>query len=347
MASLTPGLKCSALAELPAKVMQLLVERLPADKLSQLSKGCSHVDLLSAGLSNQNFVLKSQTKYGEQAQVLRINHAEAMWCSRVDEVTSWRAAQSIGLAPKLYYCGVNNELYLSEFISESEPWSQFYCQHGANTPRRQQINIDGSTTEPVKQLLTVLQSLATLPLPSKQVSMLQQWQEYQLQLVTDKIPSKQWQSCLLQINQLTDKVLQWFDALDKCLITPSFCHRDLSPFNLLLKTDKNAITAESHSTLMCIDFEYAATSHPLFDLASILATHDLSSMQYESLLDDYFQWQAALSPPYLNEKAKQCVGHAINCYWLFCAMWALIMAKSEPEKFLGYFQQYFALIDSN
>lgn len=347
MANFTEVLENKALAGLPVKVIQLLVEQLPAEKLSQLISDCVHVELLSAGLSNQNFLLQNQSKAGVQAQVLRVNHAETIWCSRVDEVTSWQAAQAIGFAPQLYFCGAKNELYLSEFICEPEPWSQFYCAHANHTLRQQEIKIDDSTTEPVKHLLTVLQSLAKLPLPAKQVSMLQQWQEYQLQLVTDKIPSKQWQSCLQQINSLTDDALLWFNAMDKCLITPSFCHRDLSPFNLLLHSNQNTMSGETPTKLMCIDFEYAATSHPLFDLASILATHDLSSAQYESLLDGYFKWQSELSSPYLNENAQQCVGYAINCYWLFCAMWALIMAKSAPETYLAYFQQYFALIDSH
>jgi len=347
MANLTEGFKDSALAQLPLKVIKLLVERLPADKLSQLSRDCVHVELLSAGLSNQNFLLKTQSSNVTQAQVLRVNHSEATWCSRADEVTSWRVAQTIGLAPELLFCSDHNELYLSEFICESEPWSQFYCQHSNHTLRQREIKINGSVTEPVKQLLTVLQSLTTLPLPTKQVSMLQQWQEYQLQLVSEKSSSKQWQSCLQQINQLTEQAMLWFDAMDKCLVEPAFCHRDLSPFNLLLRSNNNVILGEKQTKLMCIDYEYAATSHPLFDLASILATHDLSSAQYELLLDGYFKWQSELNSPYLNENAQHCVGYSINCYWLFCAMWALIMAKSEPETFLAYFQQYIELIDSN
>ena len=110
MANFTEVLENKALAGLPVKVIQLLVEQLPAEKLSQLISDCVHVELLSAGLSNQNFLLQNQSKTGVQAQVLRVNHAETIWCSRVDEVTSWQAAQAIGFAPQLYFCGANNEL---------------------------------------------------------------------------------------------------------------------------------------------------------------------------------------------------------------------------------------------
>ncbi|UJF23341.1 aminoglycoside phosphotransferase family protein [Shewanella sp. OMA3-2] len=334
----------SALNLLPDNVVSLLLELVPANQLGELAQHCVGVEHLSGGLSNQNYLLKCQFEQVQKSQVLRVNQADAVWCSRQDEVASWRHAQEKAIAPKLHFYSDNYEIYLSDFITETTPWNKAYHEYGVNTPRQSELLIGTSKSQPVMQLLNVLKVLSTLPLPEKKVSIQQQWQEYQLQLTDSfQYQTAEWQHCFKQINNQSEMVKQWFYALEECLIAPTFCHRDLTPFNLLLNT--SGYQSADLAKLICIDFEYAATSHPLVDLASILATHSLSTQQTDTLLQAYFQWQAQTASPSLNDNAAKCVAYAINCYWLFCAMWALLMARDNRQSFQPLYHRYYSLID--
>lgn len=336
----------STLNLLPDDVVSLLIKLVPANQLEKLAKHCISVECLSAGLSNQNYLLKCQFEPQQKSQVLRVNQVDAVWCSRQDEVASWQHAQAISIAPKLHFYSDNYEIYLSDFITEITPWNEVYQEYGVNTPRQSEIFIGTSNSQPVVQLLDVLKNLSTLPLPEKKMSLQQQWQEYQQQL-TDSYQDQtsEWQQCFKQIDDQSKIVRLWFSDLEECLIAPTFCHRDLTPFNLLLDSDLVQTSDLTIERLMCIDFEYVATSHPLFDLASMLATHSLSTQQADALLQAYFQWQAETQHPSLNGHAPQCVSYAINCYWLFCAMWALLMARHNRQNFLPLYHRYYSLID--
>jgi thiamine kinase-like enzyme len=334
----------SALNLLPNDVVSLLLKLVPTNQLEKLAKYCISVEHLSGGLSNQNYLLKCQIEQMQKSQVLRVNQVDAVWCSRQDEVASWQQAQQIAIAPKLHFYSDNYEIYLSDFIVETTPWNKAYHEYGVNTPRQGEILIGKSNSQPVVQLLDVLKTLSTLPLPEKKVSLLQQWHEYRQQLIASyQQETAEWQHYFNQLDDQSEMVKQWFNALEECLIAPTFCHRDLTPFNLLLNT--HGYQNKDLARLMCIDFEYAATSHPLFDLASILATHSLSKQQTDTLLQAYFQWQAETASPSLNNNAPKCVAYAINCYWLFCAMWALLMARDTRQNSFPLYHRYFSLID--
>ena len=107
-----------------------------------------------------------------------------------------------------------------------------------------------------------------------------QWQQYahQLDSLSASQTNLQWQHAWQQLLRLNGLVRQWLSQLEACVLLPAFCHRDLTPHNLLL-------SGHQSQRLLCIDYEYAVASHPLFDLASVIATHELSSRQVNQLVD--------------------------------------------------------------
>ena len=88
-------------------------------------------------------------------------------------------------------------------------------------------------------------------------------------------------------------------------------------------------------------------SHPLFDLASVIATHELSSRHVNQLVDSVILQYCQTSNLTDVAAAKAALPAAINCFWLFSAMWALLMAAKEPQKstqYIHYFTKYFTLM---
>ena len=70
-----------------------------------------------------------------------------------------------------------------------------------------------------------------------------------------------------------------------------FCHHDLNPGNILWDGNK----------LRLIDWEYARTAHPLFDLASLSHHYDLSDEDLEHLLNHYTPDQYSIEEVRLGE----------------------------------------------
>ncbi|WP_417446496.1 phosphotransferase [Kangiella sp.] len=69
--------------------------------------------------------------------------------------------------------------------------------------------------------------------------------------------------------QQGQKIVNYFEASHSC-------HNDISPGNLL-----------SGHQLYLVDWEYAAISDPLFELAGIICNFELSNLQEQELLDEY------------------------------------------------------------
>ncbi|MCL1144294.1 phosphotransferase [Shewanella gaetbuli] len=355
---------------LPDAVNTLLSEQLPSTLYQHLVSYCQKIECLTEGLSNQNFVLYCPTATSitdfPQAFVLRVNDNQASWCHREDEVFAWQQAAAQNIAPRLYFHSQGFEVYLSQYIQQDTQWQQYYQEYGAKTYRKQTLSLFSSTTKPVDLLLSLLTQLGQLPLPQKHVCYQQQWQQYQhtladyYQSIVQHAPidnvggdksnhQDDWLKCYQKLQQITPHCLLWFKALDACLLHLSFCHRDLTPFNVLLQSI-NPIDVASNETidtqaLVCIDFEYSAASHPLFDLATIIATHQLSAEQVNYLKSRYFNWQFNQPTPKLTTEAIECVDHAVNCYWVFACMWTLLIASKGRFEYLDYFEHYFELID--
>ncbi|NMH64272.1 phosphotransferase [Shewanella salipaludis] len=310
---------------LPVEVLAAL----PRRYLSQVSE----VKVLSQGLSNSNYLLQTRALSNKalqtQAWVLRVNsRASSFLCNRAEEVANWRLAESGGLAPALLWVSDDHQYYLSEYIAQaSPPWEALAAAVPAGGDGR---------SEPLRpdaagQLLGLLQRLQALPLPANDMSVAGQWQAYRhkLQRLAVAAPTADWQARHRRLLALTPHLDAWLARLDACLLRHQYCHRDLNPHNLLLRNNQ----------LVCIDFEYACASHPLFELAGVLASHGLSVAQRDWLTAHYLTGH-----PHLTPAAGAALASAIDIYWVFAACWALLLAGQEVDA--KQRQAYLAWFDS-
>ncbi|MGI2200035.1 phosphotransferase [Shewanella baltica] len=185
-------------------------------------------------------------------------------------------------------------------------------------------------------LLELLLQLRELPTGSYAISITEQWQEYHQQMLAYQASlalTHDWSERVAKLLNIQINIKHWCDDLAACLIKPQFCHRDLNPHNLLLKNNR----------LYCIDFEYATASHPLCELAVVLATHALTPAQQNELVTQYLSQH-----PYVTVHAVAAVPAAIDMYWVFACYWALLMAaQTEPSRsadYLAWFDCFWPLI---
>ncbi|MFB2640326.1 phosphotransferase [Shewanella bicestrii] len=182
------------------------------------------------------------------------------------------------------------------------------------------------------QLLQQLREQATGPY---HISITEQWQEYHAQLLDFAAADKgeAWQSRLAQLLSIQRQIHGWMATLADCLVKPQFCHRDLNPHNLLLKDNQ----------LYCIDFEYTTASHPLCELAVVLATHQLTPAQRHLLVRQYLTGH-----PGLTSDAIKAIPAAIEMYWVFAVYWALLMAAhthgERQQEYFNWFDHFWPLI---
>ncbi|MGE6315751.1 phosphotransferase [Shewanella baltica] len=185
-------------------------------------------------------------------------------------------------------------------------------------------------------LLELLLQLRELPTGPYAISITEQWQEYHQQMLAYQASlalTHDWSERVAKLLNIQINIKHWCDDLAACLIKPQFCHRDLNPHNLLLKNNR----------LYCIDFEYATASHPLCELAVVLATHVLTPAQQNELVTQYLS-----EHPYVTSHAVAAVPAAIDMYWVFACYWALLMAAqteaSRSANYLAWFDCFWPLI---
>lgn len=198
------------------------------------------------------------------------------------------------------------------------------------------IQQDKHPNSVARLLLELLLQLRELPTGPYAISITEQWQEYHQQMLAYQASlalTHDWSERVAKLLGIQIDIKHWCDDLAACLIKPQFCHRDLNPHNLLLKSNR----------LYCIDFEYATASHPLCELAVVLATHALTPAQQNELVTQYLSQH-----PYVTVHAVAAVPAAIDMYWVFACYWALLMAaQTEPSRsadYLAWFDCFWPLI---
>ncbi|AAN55740.1 phosphotransferase [Shewanella oneidensis MR-1] len=187
-------------------------------------------------------------------------------------------------------------------------------------------------------LLQLLQRLRLQSAGPYHISVTEQWQQYHQQLLafaaTDK--GSAWQTRLDLLLGLQPQIHRWTTVLADCLVAAQFCHRDLNPHNLLLKDNQ----------LYCIDFEYATASHPLCELAVVLATHRLTPVQRHILVRQYLA-----DHPGVTSTAITAVPAAIDMYWVFALYWALLIAAQtdaeRQQEYLAWFDSFWSLVSQD
>lgn len=291
---------------------------------------------LTEGLSNHNALIVS----GESAWVLRINSDESSaFCQRSFEAGNWQLAADAGLAPPLLAQSPDGRCYLSPKLEHGD-WPEKYaeipagCFHKLFSAPRQKLTAEEPVRleADVRLLLNLLLSLKQLPLPSNHKGFAGQWQDYQRALGKGK---PLWQHCpqwaaaeqrLAECAEAVDVALKRVEGMN---VSPQYSHRDLTPHNLLCH----------HGKLYCIDFEYACASHPLWDLAAVLASHQLSDPSRLALAQAYLKAHPELSLSQLPQ-----VADAVTLHWYFGAIWALLMAgESRDQSYLSWFNRYLQL----
>ncbi|MCS6208166.1 aminoglycoside phosphotransferase family protein [Shewanella baltica] len=218
----------------------------------------------------------------------------------------------------ILYHGYSQQAYLNP-----EPWLM---------PLQQ----DKHPNSAARLLLELLLQLRELPTGPYAISITEQWQEYHQQMLAYQASlalTHDWSERVAKLLNIQIDIKHWCDDLAACLIKPQFCHRDLNSHNLLLKNNR----------LYCIDFEYATASHPLCELAVVLATHALTPAQQNELVTQYLS-----EHPYVTAHAVAAVPAAIDMYWVFACYWALLMAaQTEPSRsadYLAWFDCFWPLI---
>lgn len=327
-----------ALLSLPNEILDMIEQTMPVPLFQQLAAQCTAVMVFNTGMSNINIKLCCN----DGDKVLRVNQAHSNWCDRKLEVACWQVAMAANIAPALIWVSDNNQIYLSEFIDQQNmDWSILFTMRG-QASIRQATKTQITAVDAVPLLSELFRTLSGLPIPNKSMTVSTQWQQYahQLDSLSASQTNLQWQHAWQQLLRLNGLVRQWLSQLEACVLLPAFCHRDLTPHNLLL-------SGHQSQRLLCIDYEYAVASHPLFDLASVIATHELSSRQVNQLVDSVILQYCQTSNLTDAAAAKAALPAAINCFWLFSAMWALLMAAKEPQKstqYIHYFTKYFTLM---
>ncbi|ABV37356.1 aminoglycoside phosphotransferase [Shewanella sediminis HAW-EB3] len=280
----------------------------------------SVVTPLVHGLSNQNYLIND----GERNWVLRVNSsASSQLCDRQSEVRNWNIAAKQGLAPKLIYVSPDHAYYLSEYIQQAHQaqWGSLLTAKPAHPL------IDDATLWPDAEtlLLPFLRGVSRLPVPKNNIGVTKQWAIYREKLaliaanqstLSNSVQAVQWQESHMELLALENDIILWLEQLNACSHSDQYSHRDLNPHNLLYKEGR----------IYCIDFEYACSSHPLFDLAGVLSTHALSTAQRHYLIEGYLDGH-----PNLTSAAKAALPGAINIYWVFAACWSLLMAADSSD----------------
>ncbi|ABZ77016.1 aminoglycoside phosphotransferase [Shewanella halifaxensis HAW-EB4] len=293
--------------------------------------------------------------------------ASSQICNRDDEVSNWLLASEERLAPQIVYVSPDNSFYLSEFFAQNEPvcWSELISANGSH-PLTTTHNLWPDAERKLLELLNGLKQLPlpsnVMNVDTQWQRYLARLTNMNLQLtrllglsdiecsVADVIapPSasvhrsdiksrarqsvshtsegnnlaeqallSRWQQLYQQLLAQSHQIDAMLDSLAACVNNLQFSHRDLNPYNILVVEDK----------LKCIDFEYACRSHPLCDLAAVLASHSLSSEQRHWLIDSYLATNLNL-----NDQARDAVTSAVDLYWVFAVCWALQMAFDSLVK---------------
>lgn len=112
---------------------------------------------------------------------------------------------------------------------------------------------------------------------------------------------------------------QYVDVIEKYHAPPVLCccHNDLVAANIIVTPD-----------LRLLDWEYACDNDPLFDLATVVAHHDLSASLATCLLDAYFEGDGER----WREKFEQQVILYSALHWLWSASGASATSGFEARE---------------
>lgn len=210
---------------------------------------------LAGGLTNQSFLLAA----GSEQLVLRINSpiSAALDLNRTAEEQAMRLVSRAGLCAPLVYCDPKHRYLVTRYVA-GKKWS---ANTGAAMPRLAQL----------------LRCIHRLPAIAEELDIERKIASYWRSIAPGYV-------YFPLLKSLENKVLQHTAAARSLSEGSSLCHNDLLPENLI---------SSAEGGLLAIDWEYAATGDPFYDLAVIAQGHGLDEDQQEQLLTAYLQRDAS------------------------------------------------------
>ena len=205
---------------------------------------------LTGGLNNRSLLLEAD---GERA-VLKIDATPRRrpYNSRYEEARVQSAAADIGLAARVLF--VDETTFLSEYQAGSV-WT------------RESLNDEGNLVA----LAATLRRLHSLPLTGRTFDVHAAAKLY-ADRIDDNIDNNS--------NDADPEIVKRCVAVIESMPPPQnlcCCHNDLVAQNVVATPE-----------LKLLDWEYACDNDPFFDLATVVAHHELSTSQAELLLEAYF-----------------------------------------------------------
>ncbi|QKX15753.1 choline/ethanolamine kinase family protein [Microbulbifer sp. YPW1] len=241
---------------------------------------------LTLGLTNRSFLLAA----GEDRLVLRLNSpiSDALDLNRPAEAEALHLADTEGLCAPLVYCDPEYRYLVTRYIS--------------GTP----LTLAENTG--IAQIAQLLQDIHRLPPIAAQLDIEQKIASYWTSINTDD-------AFFESLRTLQRRVQSSIVATRNCASSPALCHNDLLADNLLI--------SES-GRLYAIDWEYAASGDPFYDLAVIAEGYDLDSAQQSHLLQQY------LAQPVDNEEMAR-LDHWRVIYRYLSILWYAVQASNSDD----------------
>lgn len=206
---------------------------------------------LSGGLTNRSFLLEA----GGTRLVLRINSpiSAALDLDRHAEEQALRLADGANLCAPLIHCDPGHRYLVTRYI-DGERWSA--GNEGA-----------------LQRLARLLRDIHRLTPIDAELDIGEKIARYWWSIATDC-------QFFQPLRSLERKLRPHIAAARSLSSEKVLCHNDLQAENLI---------AAAGGRLYAIDWEYAATGDPFYDLAVIVEEHRLSGEQQQVLLSEYLQ----------------------------------------------------------
>ncbi|WP_066966534.1 choline kinase family protein [Microbulbifer sp. Q7] len=240
------------------------------------------IKALEGGLTNTSFLIDASG----QKMVLRINAAnsDALDLNRAAEANALRLASDQNLCAPLIYVDADYRFIVTGFIEGN------------------QLELSQSTH--IAELAQFLRQIHRLPTIPTQLNIASKAHQYWQSIAQNSAFFLE----LSRLHQCMQPLLEQTHAQpnSRCL-----CHNDLLPANLFM---------DHSGHIKAIDWEYAATGDPFFDLATIVQGYALNLSRQRLLLCEYLQ-----RPPTHAELSR--LNHWQKIYRYLSVLWYALQSE--------------------
>jgi thiamine kinase len=211
---------------------------------------------LSDGITNENYWIS----LNNQQYVLRLNtpDSDRLGLNRQLETIIMEKVSGLKLIPEILFQNEQPSFRLSKWITGTT-WKQESFKKRINLNR-------------LAEALKKLHAMPYFELPT--MDLLARLEHYRLM-----IQQRHGQLPAIE-NRLLSKTIKLHSNLQTSMM-PCLCHNDLNAANILESQSNH------HSQLCFLDWEYAAVSDPLFELAVICVSNELSDADKQYFLQAY------------------------------------------------------------